>query len=138
MRALIIAACAFFGAGNACADEFIGLWRTPVDGGGLVRLESCGADICGVVVDSPRLRAHPDQRDVRNANSALRQRPLRGLRILQARETGARELGDGWVYNPEDGRTYRGSVRLLPDGTLRLTGCVAWPLCRTQTWRRAD
>jgi uncharacterized protein (DUF2147 family) len=125
-------------SGAASANEFLGLWRTPVDGGGLVRLEQCGSAVCGVVVDSPRLRANPDQRDVLNQDRAMRTRRLMGLRMFEARPTGARRLSDGWVYNPEDGHTYRGSVTLLQDGRLRLTGCAIWPLCRSQVWTRAE
>lgn len=116
----------------------IGLWRTPVDGGGLVRISPCGGDICGVVVDSPRLRSNPDQRDVRNRDVSRRDRRLRGLNMLRASPTGPGRWGEGWVYNPEDGRTYRGSIERLGDGRLRLRGCVVAPLCRTQIWERAD
>ncbi len=116
----------------------VGLWRTPVDGGGLVRVSRCGADICGTVVDSPRLRANPDQRDVRNRDASGRDRRLRGLLILRASPTGPSRWGDGWVYNPEDGGTYRGSIERLPDGRLRLRGCIVAPMCRTQIWTRAD
>ncbi len=115
-----------------------GLWRTPVDGGGLVRISRCGADICGTVVDSPRLRANPDQRDVRNREASSRDRRLHGLRILRASPAGPGRWDDGWVYNPEDGRTYRGSIERLADGRLRLRGCVVAPLCRTQIWTRVD
>lgn len=41
---------------------------------------------------------------------------------------------DGVLFNPEDGRTYRGEIR--PDGDLlRLKGC-AGPFCQQQVWRR--
>jgi Delta7-sterol 5-desaturase len=41
---------------------------------------------------------------------------------------------DGRLNNPEDGRAYRGEIRL--DGRLlRLRGC-AGPFCQSQTWRR--
>lgn len=113
-----------------------GLWRTPVDGG-LVRIETCGRDVCGILVQSAALRADPDRRDLRNADPRLRTRPLGGLRLLQARPAGPARWTDGWVYNPEDGRTYRGSLRLRTDGRLELTGCVVRPLCRTQVWTRA-
>lgn len=122
----------------AMAQDVVGLWRTPVDGGGTVRISRCGADICGTIVDSPRLRANPDQRDVRNRDAAKRDRRLQGLTMLRASPTGSRRWGDGWVYNPEDGRTYNGSIELAADGTLRLRGCVVAPLCRTQTWSRVQ
>ncbi|MGV8955490.1 MAG: DUF2147 domain-containing protein [Cypionkella sp.] len=121
-------------AGEAAAIS--GVWRTPVDSGSLVRLAPCGNDICGVVLDSPRLRANPAQTDERNTNAALRSRALKGLLILRASSQGQGRWGNGWVYNPEEGRTYRGSLRLLPDGRLTLTGCVILPLCKTQIWER--
>jgi Delta7-sterol 5-desaturase len=40
----------------------------------------------------------------------------------------------GSVLNPEDGRTYTGTIRLEGD-ILRLRGC-AGPFCQTQVWRR--
>lgn len=119
------------------ASDITGVWRTPVDGGSTVRITACGSDICAAVLGSPRLRDHPDQRDVRNPDPALRSRPLRGLMILRARPAGPGRWDNGQIYNPEDGRTYRGSLRLLPDGRLRLTGCVVRPLCRSQTWTRS-
>lgn len=122
-------------AADASASPFHGLWNTPVEGG-VVRLEACGQDVCGYVVNSPLLQNNPDQRDVRNDNAERRDRRIMGLNILRARALSERRLGDGWVYNPEDGKTYRGSIEMQRDGTLRLTGCVVWPLCQTQTWRR--
>ena len=44
---------------------------------------------------------------------------------------------DGWLANPQDGRTYRGKISLNEDGALRLQGC-AFIFCRTQVWRRLD
>jgi uncharacterized protein (DUF2147 family) len=41
---------------------------------------------------------------------------------------------DGRLLNPEDGRTYAGSIRREND-VLRLRGC-AGPFCQSQTWRR--
>jgi uncharacterized protein (DUF2147 family) len=116
--------------------SFYGLWQTPVDGNGLVRIEPCGARVCGYIVDSPRLRAYPDQRDERNRDPALRNRRVAGLKVLDARLVEQGRLDDGWVYHPVEGNTYTGSAVLTDDGRLRLTGCVVWPLCRTQIWRR--
>jgi uncharacterized protein (DUF2147 family) len=130
--ALAVAAVAGFGG----LAEAPGLWRTPAEGGGLVRLAPCGRNLCGTIVGSARLETHPDQRDARNADPGKRSRPLKGLRILEIIPSANGEDGEGWVYNPEDGRTYRGAIRLTPDGRLHLKGCVARPLCRTQVWVR--
>jgi uncharacterized protein (DUF2147 family) len=133
-----LAAALLAGPSASGGQDVAGLWRTPVNGGGLVRLGPCGADLCGEIVTSPRLRSHPDQRDVRNARPELRSRPLKGLRMMRASPAGPGRWNRGWVYNPEDGRTYSGEIHLLPDGRLKLTGCVVRPLCKTQVWQRAD
>lgn len=135
MIALALAAVAA-AAGSGSLDTAAGLWRTPSDGGSLVRLAPCGPNLCGAVVSSRRLKNHPDQRDVRNSDPAKRDRALRGLRILEVTPGADRRQAEGWVYNPEDGRTYRGSVRFTADGRLQLTGCVVRPLCKTQIWVR--
>lgn len=125
------------GAAHAqSADTITGTWRTPTDGGSIVRIAMCGDAICGQIISSPSLHGDPGLLDRRNTNPELRTRRLQGLRILQVRADDRGRWTDGWVYNPRDGRTYRGSMTLTPDGRLRLTGCVVRPLCQTQTWTR--
>ena len=63
---------------------------------------------------------------------ARSQRPLVGLAVLSgfsASGTGGR------AYNPQNGRSYRATLRLNPNGTLRVTGCVM-VICRSQIWTR--
>jgi uncharacterized protein (DUF2147 family) len=43
----------------------------------------------------------------------------------------------GRLYNPEDGRDYKGSLQLRSDSTLVVSGCALF-ICQTQVWRRAD
>lgn len=43
----------------------------------------------------------------------------------------------GWLANPEDGRTYRGRIRLTAEGALDLKGC-ALVFCKSQIWRRVE
>jgi uncharacterized protein (DUF2147 family) len=143
MRAFAAALIALaLGSASSAATEagrsVYGLWQTPVDGNGVIRIEPCGALVCGYIVDSPRLRAYPDQRDERNRDPALRNRRVAGLKVLEARPLAEDRLERGWIYHPIEGNTYSGSAVLTDDGHLRLTGCVVWPLCRTQTWRRIE
>jgi uncharacterized protein (DUF2147 family) len=118
--------------------DLSGLWRTPVDGGSVIRLSRCGDEVCGHVVTSPHIRATPDQRDIRNRDPALRGRVLRDLMVMKVRPLEPGKWGKGWIYNPEDGGTYSGEMVLRPDGALRLTGCIVPPFCKTQTWRRVQ
>ncbi|MGH7010551.1 MAG: DUF2147 domain-containing protein, partial [Caulobacteraceae bacterium] len=65
--AAVLAAAVLLGAGAHAhpGARVLGLWRTPVRGG-LVRIEACGAAICGYVAGSPMLAANPAQKDLRN------------------------------------------------------------------------
>ena len=119
----------------AQSDGPVGLWQTPIHGG-QVRIARCGQALCGTLVTSDNIRANPDLRDYNNSDRALRSRRVRGLPLLGGFTGGPTEWTGGFVYNPQDGRTYRGRIVLTGPNTLRLRGCVFVPLCRTQTWTR--
>ena len=113
----------------------IGLWQTPTNGG-QVRIARCGQALCGTLVTSNNIRANPGLLDEKNADRALRTRTIRNVQLLTGFTGGPSEWRGGSVYNPEDGRTYRGTIRLTDANTLNLRGCVVAPLCRNQTWTR--
>ena len=113
----------------AAPSGLAGDWVTA-DRSALVRIGPCGASLCGRVV-RVLARGAPTT-DVHNPNRALRRRPLVGLQVLSGfTATGANGRG----YNPQNGRSYRTTLRLNADGTLRVTGCVTI-ICRSQTWTR--
>ncbi len=67
--------------------------------------------------------------DLKNANPALRSRPLLGLTILQGlRRTGEGTWDEGRIYNPDDGVDYRALMSIGGDGTLRVRAYVLVPL----------
>lgn len=119
----------------ALAADPTGLWQTPVHGG-QVEISKCGTNLCGRIVASNNLNADPDLKDVNNSNASLRSRRIKGLAILTGFTGGPEQWTGGTVYNTEDGKTYSGSITLVGDNTLKLTGCVVAPLCKTQTWTR--
>jgi uncharacterized protein (DUF2147 family) len=121
----------------AAAPGITGLWKTPVDEG-TVRIETCVEAICGRAIGSTQLTALPDQKDVRNRDASLRNRPLKGLLVLKLKPIGPNRWGDGWVYDPRSGATFKGSAELKSDGRLLLQGCIVAPLCQTQTWTKAN
>ena len=114
-------------AASVAPQGVVGLWRTAGDEG-LIRIEACGPAICGRVVDGP-----PPQTDI----SGLHDQAADGQLIMKLKPMGPGRWGDGWIQNPDNGKTYKASVTLTPDGRLRLKGCIVVPLCRTQTWTRA-
>ncbi len=129
--ALVVAALA--GAAGA-APSVTGVWKAQGDDG-LIRIEACGAGICGRIASASDPSATTDSH---NPNPALRDRAREGMVILKLKPVGPDRWGDGWIYNPDNGKSYRASIALAGDGRLRLRGCLVFPLCRTQTWTRAD
>ena len=41
----------------------------------------------------------------------------------------------GRAYDPKSGQSYRSSLKLEPDGSLKLTGCVLF-ICESRRWTR--
>ncbi len=113
----------------AVSPGFAGDW-IPADRSAVVRIGPCGGGLCGR--SGRGLARGVPTTDAHNPNRALRSRPLVGVQVL----SGFTASGNGGRgYNPQNGRSYRTTLRLNPDGTLRVTGCVL-VVCRSQTWTR--
>jgi uncharacterized protein (DUF2147 family) len=76
--------------------------------------------------------------DVFNEDPALKSRPMLGLQILTLRATDNPWHFEGEIYNPQDGKTYTGSMEVQGADTVVLKGCAFYVLCQEQTWTRAD
>ena len=114
----------------AATPNMTGDWVTN-DRTAVVRIAPCGGSLCGRIV-RVIARGAPAT-DVNNPDRALRSRPLAGLTIL----SGFTPSGTGGrAYNPRTGRSYRATLALNGNGTLRVTGCVMM-ICRSQTWTRS-
>lgn len=136
MKSLALALAATLAASTAyAASPAEGLWRTPSKNGE-VRIAECGPVLCGTLVTSDGIKANPTLADVENKDAAQRTRLLKDLPMLQGFKGGPDQWKGGTVYNPEDGGTYKGSIKLIDPDTLKLTGCIVFPLCKTQTWKR--
>jgi uncharacterized protein (DUF2147 family) len=117
-----------------------GVWLTE-DGGGAVEIFDCGELLCGQIVwqKSPlRPDGSPDIDD-HNPDPALRGRPICGLQIIGGlRQTDPASWSDGWVYDPDSGKTYHVKLAMESADTLRLRGYIGVPMLgENQLWRRA-
>lgn len=137
MIGISLLAMAAIAGDGAAADAAIGRWRTETRNG-IVEIQHCGTSICGRLVSSDKLRTDPALKDVKNSDAKLRDRPLRGLMILN----GFSRSGDAWsggkIYNADDGRTYGAKITPIGPDKLSVRGCVFVPLCKTQTWARVN
>lgn len=119
-------------AGNETA---LGKWRTPSKNG-VVEISRCGTSICGRLVESDNIRSNPGLADLNNKDTSKRGRKLKGLQILGGFKAKGNQWDGGTIYNPEDGGTYKATITPAGADTLKLKGCIVWPLCKTQTWTR--
>jgi uncharacterized protein (DUF2147 family) len=125
----VLAASALGGAARA-ADP-AGLWITET-GSSRIRIAPCGGGFCGTIVSAPGKGL-----DAKNPDPALRSRSVVGVQILDARQPDGSSYS-GSLYNPNDGKTYSGSMRLTGPNTLEVSGCVMSVFCKRQTWTRAN
>jgi uncharacterized protein (DUF2147 family) len=122
-------------AAPADQPQIFGKWLTE-DKKGVVDFFGCGDKVCGklVWIDEPGLL------DDQNPNPELRQRPRCGLTILgDFHETAPKHWEDGWIYNPETGKTYHANMAIEDSGMLKLRGFVGIPLFgESQRWTHED
>jgi uncharacterized protein (DUF2147 family) len=132
---VVLMALGLASATSAAAAGPEGLWNTPVHHG-VVEVYDCGDALCARIVTSDNLKRDPTEKDIKNKDPALRERPLKGLTVMSDFKGGPKEWKDGHAYDPADGGTYHGSMKLVDPDTIRLTGCIIFPLCQSQTWTR--
>jgi uncharacterized protein (DUF2147 family) len=116
-------------------DMAVGRWQTPTRHG-VVDIAACGPSVCGKLLESDAIRANADTRDVHNRDEALRDRRLKGLTIAQGFTRSAQGWDGGTIYNADDGGTYHATLTLVDGSTMRVKGCIVWPLCKSQTWQK--
>jgi uncharacterized protein (DUF2147 family) len=120
-------------AGEKSSASPIGEWL--IEGGeGRVRIEECGANLCGYVSATKKA----GDKDHNNPNAALRSRSLMGIPVLiDMKPNGHR--WNGRAYNVKDGRTYAANISLKGSNALRIEGCAfAGLICAGQTWSRVN
>jgi uncharacterized protein (DUF2147 family) len=116
----------------AAAMAPVGSWVTE-DGSAVVRIEQCGASLCGTVAKVLNSGPGIPTTDVHNPKSALRARSLQGLAILGGFTQSGNQWTGGTIYDPKTGKTYHSKIAMNPDGTLSVSGCILF-ICETQRW----
>jgi uncharacterized protein (DUF2147 family) len=127
MSAMLLAALAI----GASAPE--GTFVTE-DGSALVRIEPCGSSLCGTVARILSKGPGIPVTDVHNPDRRLRSRPLLGLAVLGGFKPSGGQWTGGRIYDPKSGKTYRSTLSVNADGSLKVSGCVLF-ICQTQRWR---
>ena len=143
LRLCVLGLLALGFASTAQAGGVEGTWRSQ-DGEGIVEIAPCAAAAdqrCGKLVwmKKPLDDEGKPQRDVKNSDPALARRTVCGLEILIGlKADGKGGYGAGKIYDPEEGRTYTGAIKLEGEA-LKVTGSIETfikPISDTETWTR--
>ncbi|MGN1289274.1 MAG: DUF2147 domain-containing protein, partial [Bradyrhizobium sp.] len=99
------------------ANSPLGVWLTE-EKEGKVRIEQCGANLCGYSVDKKS-----------NTN---------GEQVLINMKPG-KDKWSGRIFDPNSGSTYDSTIALKSPDTLRVQGCAFGGMfCGGQTWTRVN
>ena len=113
----------------AAGGDPSGLWLTET-GDSKVKLSRCGSGYCGTLVSVAGKGL-----DANNPDPALRSRSVVGVQIVNA-ATATSDGYEGTLYDPKDGKTYSGSLKMTGPDSLTVSGCVMSVFCKRQTWKR--
>jgi uncharacterized protein (DUF2147 family) len=117
------------------APDVTGNWIVQ-DRSGVVTIERCGASVCGRITRALIIKPNYPKTDVHNPDPKLRSRPMIGLPIISGFKEEADRWANGKIYDPESGKTYKSHLRLNADGSLKVSGCIAF-FCQSQRWTRS-
>jgi uncharacterized protein (DUF2147 family) len=100
------------------ANSLVGVWLTE-EKEGQVRIEPCGANLCGYSVDAKS-----------NQNAE---------QVLINMKLGKDQKWSGRILDPNTGSTYDSTIALIGGNALRVQGCAFGGMfCGGQTWTRVN
>jgi uncharacterized protein (DUF2147 family) len=134
IRLLLFAVAAIAAAPALAAPDIEGDWVTQ-DRTALITIAPCGRALCGTIARALIIKPGHPQTDVHNPDPHLRSRKLVGMKILTGFSPGRDRWDKGRIYDPESGKTYRSLLKLNPDRSLKVSGCIAF-FCQSQRWTR--
>jgi len=114
----------------AAVERSLGTWRNPSDSVH-VRIESCGKQMCGVVVwASPNATA-----DAKRGGTT----PLIGAQLFREFVLAKPGVWRGKVFVPDIGKTFSGTMTMIDERTIKGQGCILFGIaCKSQIWTRVS
>lgn len=147
----LLVSMVFFAALSSAAaaadpDAIVGVWNNA-EKDAKIEVFRCGEAYCGRIVwlKTPDYPADSEdgvpgtpKLDHNNPDKALQQMPVIGLQIVRDfRFDEENRWSGGLVYDPKNGKTYKGKMTLTAQDRLDLRGYIGISLIgRTTTWTR--
>ncbi len=144
MKSILLVMVFFFGsvqlhAQSAEADRVLGTWLVG-SGKGHIKITKYGDKYGGKLVwmKEPNDASGNPKLDDKNPDPQKRKNTKLGINnLLGFTYEGNGEYGNGTIYDPENGKTYKCVMELVDDNTLKVRGYVGFTLIgRTDTWTR--
>jgi uncharacterized protein (DUF2147 family) len=132
----------------AGGDDILGVWNDE-EKDAKIEMFKCGMKYCGKIISAkePNYPAWSKEGtpgsprfDHNNPDAAKRSRPIIGLQIVNDFTfAGEGVWKDGTVYDPKNGKAYRGKMTLVSPDKLVMRGFVIITLFgRSTTWTREN
>ncbi len=119
------------------ADDVLGLWLTSKEANATkIEIVKCGDKFCGKIA----WLEDPETLDSQNPDESKKSRKLVGLNMIYDFVFDDDEWIDGFIYNPEDGKTYDCKMWMDNMEVLNVKGTVGpkWlGIGKTVTWFKA-
>ena len=129
--------------GDGSPSGFEGLWKTIDDETGkvrsIVRIERQGDELLGYIDQIIPEAGQPDDPVCEKGPKAFLGKPIRGMKFMWGFRFRGNELGDGQVFDPEQGKIYHCSLELIDGGRrMKLFGYIRLivKVGRSQIWER--
>lgn len=136
---LILVISLFMLAVSANSQTVLGKWKTFDDKTGdaksIVEIAERGGKIYGKVVEL----LNPKMKDMKckDCPGDDKGKPVVGIEVLKGLSKKGDKYEDGKIMDPASGKTYKCTLQLDGDNTLKVRGYIGFAaLGRTQTWER--
>ncbi|MCP4749366.1 MAG: DUF2147 domain-containing protein [Proteobacteria bacterium] len=117
-------------------DAVVGTWLIDKKkDASQVTISKCGSKYCGAI----SWLKDAEEIDDKNPDESKKGQKLLGLNMIWGFEFDDDEWGDGYVYNPQDGKTYDCKMWMDSNDVLQVKGTVGprWMgIGKTTTWYR--
>jgi uncharacterized protein (DUF2147 family) len=138
MKTLFISLLLFFLPSEERPDAIVGTWKNST-GKGHVQIFRQNGKFHGKITwlkDATDASGKP-KTDIKNNDPDQTKKPQIGTLMLKDFEYRKGEWTNGRIYNPSDGKEYKGHIKLNPDRTLNVRGYVGISILgKSDTWTR--
>ena len=131
---LSLAILSLAAAKPAAAAPYQGEFWVSQEQGWVIQTGLCNRELCGYLVEYNSAHAGTPgyaPMDTHNPDPAQRAKPLCGLMLIGGFKAPKQQGADwegGWVYDPESGQTYSGTISTADADIVKLRGYVGLPL----------